>query len=183
MRSERTSPKEELHAAICGLSKGEFVRLRSAAMAFDQHRHEDLLQEAISRTLSGERRWHEGVAFYWHLHEAMRSIAWNWHKKQDERLVLESQSEESSSGAGLLAETGGTTDSPERQLDADLMLERIIETCAADPIVLALVKGKLQGKTGRELREELNLDEKDFNAAAQRLRRSAKALVRKQRYA
>jgi hypothetical protein len=45
------------------------------------------------------------------------------------------------------------------------------------------LKGKLEGKTGSEIRGELHLSQKDFNAAAQRLRRSARALVQGQRYA
>jgi hypothetical protein len=113
----------------------------------------------------------------------MRSIAWDWDKKLDENLVLESQCSENGHNAGLLADAISATPDPERQVTARLMLERIVERCESDPVVLGLLTGKLQGKTGPEIREELNLSQKDFSAAAQRLRRSAKALVRGRRYA
>jgi hypothetical protein len=173
---------EAIRAAISALTGPDILRLRFAAIAFDRDRHEDLLQEAISRSLSGERQWREGVPIYWHLHEVMRSIAWNWHKKFDENLVLASQFE-SDDERGFIGEMTEPAPDPERQAVARLMLGRLVETCGSDRIVLGIISGKLQGKTGSEIREELNLDEKDFNAAAQRLRRSAKALVRGRRYA
>lgn len=174
---------EAVRVAINGLTATDLLRLRLAAMAFDRHRHEDLLQEAIGRTLSGERRWCDGVPICWHLHEVVRSIAWDWNKKLDENLILASQYGDSNEEGGFLERIEESAPDPERQATARLMLERIVNTCGSDPIVLGVISGKLQGKTGAEIREELNLDEKDFNAAAQRLRRSARALVRGQRYA
>lgn len=178
-----TPAVDMVRAAVERLTTEDRIRLLLVAKVFDPHRHEDLLQEAVSRTLSGERKWRDGVALYWHLHQAMRSIAWDWHKKLDENLVLESQCGENGRNASLLAEAEATTPDPERQAAARLMLESIVEACESDPIVLGLLTGKLQGKTGREIREELSLSQKDFSAAAQRLRRSAKALVRGRRYA
>lgn len=169
--------------AVNGLTTADLLRLRFAAIAFDPYRHEDLLQEAISRTLSGERQWRDAVPIYWHLYQAMRSIAWDWSKKANENLIVASQYGDSGDETGFLARIEDTAPDPERQAAARLMLERIMETCGSDPIVLGLISGKLQGKTGPEIREELNLDEKDFSAAAQRLRRSARALVRGRQYA
>ena len=178
-----TQPAEELRVAVERLGTADLVRLRLAAMAFDPCRPEDLLQEAITRTLSGERRWRQGVPLYWHLHEAMRSIAWNWSKKRDENFVLESQCSDLHDEGGFLAGIAGTTPDPERQAAARLALERIVEMCGSGPVVVGLVTGRLEGKTGREIRKELNLSEKDFSAVAQRLRRSARALVRGGLYA
>jgi DNA-directed RNA polymerase specialized sigma24 family protein len=178
-----TPPAEERRAAIERLCDEDLIRLRLVARVFDPRRHEDLLQEAISRTLSGERKWRDGVQLFWHLHEAMRSIAWDWAKKGDENLVLDSQSGADGSEAGYLAGIESAAPDPERQAGARMALERIIETCGADPIVVGLLRGKLQGKTGPEIRDELQLSQKDFSATAQRIRRSAKALFRGRRYA
>jgi hypothetical protein len=181
--SRETPPSEEVRAAIEGLATADLVRLHNVARVFAPRRHEDLLHEAISRTLSGERRWREGVPLFWHLYAAMRSIAWAWGKKGDENLVLESQCGDLGDEAGFLAGIQETAPDPERKAAARLAVERIVERCGSDPVVLGLVTGKLQGKTGREIREELNLSERDFSAAAQRLRRSARALVQGRRYA
>jgi len=176
------SSTEKLCAAIEGLSTEDLVRLHLVARVFDPHRYEDLLQEAVTRTLAGDRTWRDGVELVWHLHECMRSIAWDWSKKRDENLILASQC--GNGDADILAGVEAPTPNPERQAAARLTLERIIEKCGSDPVVLGLISGKLQGKTGREIREELNLNERDFLAAAQRLRRSARnALVRGRRYA
>ena len=113
----------------------------------------------------------------------MRSIAWAWDKKLDENLVLESQCGVNDREAAWLVNAKAATPDPERQAAARLTLERVVENCGSDPLVLGILVGKLQGKTGREIREELGLSEQDFSAAAQRLRRSAKALVRGRRYA
>jgi DNA-directed RNA polymerase specialized sigma24 family protein len=177
-------PSEKLRAAIEGLSIEDLVGLQLVARRFDPHRYEDLLQEAITRTLSGERKWRDGVAFNWHLHECMRSISWDCSRKRDENLFLDSQSGDGNRDMSVLAGSEAATPDPERQTAARLALERIVENCGSDPVVLGLIKGKLQGKTGPEIREELKLSEKDFRAAAQRLRRSArKVIVRGQRYA
>lgn len=181
--SRQTPPAEKLRVAVERLTTADLVRLQLAALAFDPRRHEDLLQEAITRTLSGKRRWREGVQLDWHLHEVMRSIAWDWAKKRDENLILESQCSDVKDEGGFLAGIAGTTPDPERQTSTRLALERIVEMCGSDPVVVGLVTGKLQGKTGREIRKELNLSEKDFSAAAQRLRRSARALARGGQYA
>ena len=178
-----TAPVEELRAAIEYLTTEDRIRLLVVARVFDPHRYEDLLQEAIVRTLSGERKWKDGITLYWHLHQTMRSIAWAWYKKLDENLVLESQCGVNDREAAWLANAEAATPDPERQAAARLTLERVLENCGSDPLVLGILMGKLQGKTGPEIREELSLSEQDFSAAAQRLRRSARAVVRGRRYA
>lgn len=181
--SRETATAEALRAAVDRLSETDLVRLALVARVLDPRRHEDLLQEAIIRTLSGERQWRDGIDLYWHLHETMRSIAWDWGKKHDENLLLESQSGRDGQEAGWLAGVESAAPNPERLAGAKLLMQRIIENCGSDPVVLGLLKGKLEGKTGSEIRAELHLSQKDFNAAAQRLRRSARALVQGQRYA
>ena len=178
-----TPSADELCVAIKGLRTDELIRLHLVAKVFDPRRHEDLLQEAIARTLSGERKWRNGVTLYWHLHQTMRSIAWAWYKKLDENLVLVSQCRVDDRDAASFINAEAATPDPERQAAALLTLERVVENCGSDPVVVGLLMGKLEGKTGPEIREELSLSEQDFSAAAQRLRRSAKALVRGRRYA
>jgi len=174
---------EDLRDAIERLTTGDLVRLRLVAKVLDPRRHEDLLQEAIVKTLCGDRKWRNGIPLFWHLYHAMRSIAWDWAKKLDENLVLESQFGEYDDGSSYLSGFAASAPDPESQAAARLALNRIMEKCGSDPIVLALLTSKLLGKTESEIREELNLNHQDFCAAAQRLRRSAKHALEGQRYA
>jgi len=169
---------DQVRAAIQGLTREDLLRLKAAARSLDKHRYEDLYQEAIAKTLSGERRWRTEVSFSWHLHGCMASIAWNWRKKPDENLLLESQLVENTSEAGVFARLEAATADPERQLSSKTQVELIVEACRGDEVVLALIEGGQLGKSGAEIRKELNLSDKGFKAAAQRLRRTAKKIIR-----
>jgi hypothetical protein len=179
-----SGPNDQLRAAINGLTTPTLMRLQLVARIFDRRRHEDLLQEAILRTLSGKRIWRDGIPIFWHLYGTMKSIASDWAKKHDENLVLESQFPQEGEYPSLLSTVAAPTPNPERQTIARLTVGAIAESCGPDPVVLALLEKKLIGKTETEIREELKLSHQDFSAAAQRLRRSARrAVLEESRYA
>jgi hypothetical protein len=165
--------KEQVRTAIDGLTIKELVRLRFIASALNSRRHEDLLQEAIKRTLAGEREWRAGVDLLGHIHQCMRSIEWAWSKKRDESFLLESQSGTDGEGASI-QRVEDTLPDPERQAGSEMAVQRIMKQCKSDSVVLGVIEGKRLGQTGREIRESLNLSKKDFEAACQRLRRYAK---------
>jgi hypothetical protein len=146
---------DELNNAITELSAADLVRLRLVAKIYDRRRYEDLLQEAICKTLSGERNWRDGITLRWHLYQAMRSIASDWAKKVDENLVLESQLGGDDNDESVLSGFAASTPDPERRAVARLELKRIIKTCESDSTVLALLKSRFQGKTESEIRKEL----------------------------
>ena len=179
----KSPPRDDLLEAVRGLSTADLLRLQLVAKVFDPRRHEDLLQEAICKTLSGERKWRDGVHLFWHLYGAMESIAWDWAKKRDEDLVMDSQIREDGETLGFLSNFAASASNPERQAAARLALSRIIKACGSDSIVLALLTSKLLGKTESEIRKELKLNHQDFCAAAQRLRRSARSALGGRRYA
>ncbi len=81
--------------AVGRLSKHDFARLRTAAriwigglrldtVAADA---DDLVQEAIFRTTSGQRSWKVGVDLFKHLREVMRSIVDSWRKSAERRAL------------------------------------------------------------------------------------------------
>ena len=79
--SQKGQTPSELRDAIAGLSQADLLRLREVARTLMPRDPDDLLQEAIKRTLAAKRTWREGITIFWHLHGAMRSIAWSWAKK------------------------------------------------------------------------------------------------------
>ena len=76
--------------AVAGLSRLDLKRLRAAARAILRslglhtkvRDEDDLVSEAVTRTLYGSRSWRKGVDFTRHLAEAMRSIAWTWRERE-----------------------------------------------------------------------------------------------------
>ena len=86
-------PSEDGHAssneaaeAIVGLSAKERATLRKLARSYWKDRThapnaacdpDDLLQEALVRTLQGTRRWRRSVAILKHLVRTMESISWD----------------------------------------------------------------------------------------------------------
>src|ERR1017187_8382982 len=114
------SPDEHVRAAIEGLTSENLDRLYYMARRFDSRRHEDLLHEAIRRTLSGERRWRDGVEIFWHLYGCMRSIAWEWSKKRDENFILEPESGTDDRDATFLKGISAAAPDPERLAASEL---------------------------------------------------------------
>lgn len=126
---------------------------------------EDLLGEAITATLRGERVWREGVDFFTHLVGCMRSIAFNWSRKgQEEVLVQENE-------ADLFDNIASESPDPERILSATQQLDGIKSIFAADSVASRTVELLAFGFTGREIRELLGLSEMQYAAAIRRIRR------------
>src|SRR5580704_13013780 len=92
--TKHSNTREEVREAIERLSDADFLRLKFIARIFAPNHSEDILQEALMKTLSGERTWRSGISFIWHLRRVMESIAWGWGKKQDNRLALGTEMQE-----------------------------------------------------------------------------------------
>jgi DNA-directed RNA polymerase specialized sigma24 family protein len=70
----------EFQQALLSMSDADLIRVRKAAQLFaaktgGASSAEDLMQEAIKRTLSGDRTWKKGVPITVYLANAIRSIA------------------------------------------------------------------------------------------------------------
>ena len=86
MAEQTSSSPAEVSQAIEALSDADALRLvewsapQEGGAPQTGEEPEDLLQEAITRTLSGERSWKKGISFVFHLDQAMRSICSSWRK-------------------------------------------------------------------------------------------------------
>src|SRR5262245_50870597 len=78
------SPAAVIHA-IQGLTDAEKTALAKIARLYatrTPYGHRDLLQEAMCRVLSGDRKWPKGLSPLLVLGGIMRSVAWQWRRKE-----------------------------------------------------------------------------------------------------
>jgi hypothetical protein len=132
-----TLSRSEIIEAIRALGDGEktglakIARLHAAKTPFD---HADLLQEAMCRVLSGERRWPKGVPPVLFLAGVIRSIAWQWRRKE-----LWSDS---------AAADDVATEPPQEWV---LFLDEFVGSFADDPAAQAVLLAVMAGNKGQEL--------------------------------
>jgi DNA-directed RNA polymerase specialized sigma24 family protein len=129
--------RAEILAVIKGLGDGEktslakIARLYAARTPYDGA---DLLQEAICRVLSGERSWPREIPAVLLLGGVIRSIAWQWRKK------------EQLSGS---AATDGTSANPSQEWS--VYLDEFVVSFADDPAAQAVLVAVMTGCKGQEL--------------------------------
>jgi hypothetical protein len=132
-----TLSRKEIIAALQALGDGEktglakIARLYAAKTPYD---HADLLQEAMCRVLSGERKWRKGLPAVLFLGGVIRSIAWQWRQKE-----LWSNPEASNDAAA---------DPPQEWV---LFLDEFVGSFADDPAAHAVVLAVMAGNKGQEL--------------------------------
>ena len=186
---------DEIDRAISALSDADLNRLRTAArvwirvsgldaVAADA---DDLVSEAIFRTVSGHRSWRVGVDFVHHLRIVTKSILDSWRKSAARRAAA---------GAAEVRET----ELPETEVDPSVEeaepssplldapspepgVERVIvgqqdwraweARFAGDEGASAVLSGIFYEMTGPQVQERFGMTEKQYRAAVRRVRRCA----------
>lgn len=182
--------KIEIDRAVKALTRPEQLRLQQYAMfrvrglgrAAGARDWQDLLQEALYRTLIGAtdisngRHWNKKVDLVKHLTETMRSIASSWKRQFTGReantyLVSELQNSDSEgeeySPADNLSSGHVLTD--ERLIETEEE-DRILSTLRDDPDATAVLEGWMNGLKKNEILAKYDLGEKRYTAAVRRLR-------------
>jgi len=180
---------DEVREAIEGLSSAELnklekysrYRIRGLGRRAAGRDHEDLLKEAITATLSGNRRWRkESVPFQNHLLGTIRSISSHWGEKTstseaylESELVRDNGSDRPYSPFQDIA-----SDVPEadRLLSARQQLDRIYKRFDNDPDIPSLLEGLSLGLSGPEIQAQFKFSKNKYEAALRRLRRGVSAL-------
>ena len=177
---ERTASREEVCSAIAELTDAQLNRIHEyskwQARALSAREYaisqEDLFQEALKRTLSGERQWDRKIRFDVHLIGVIRSIA--SHARERVSAVQVSwnpvaRNEEGEDADGL-ATLSSNEASPERIAATGRFLAQLRERFEHDLDVQLVLDGLREGWT----REEYNhhgLTKERHEAAMKRLRR------------
>lgn len=179
--------EQEVEQAALALRPPDLKRLHAAARAVlrvfgletADRDHEDLLSEALTRTLSGSRRWKRGVDFVRHLGETLRSVAWTWRERQEVRTRAGlSRSDESAAPAdGDVDEHPDVFGRPAPDVEGALLAEErvllIRRHFAGDRGALAVMDAWADGYKAREVRQLTGLSDREYDAAARRIRRFA----------
>lgn len=133
-----TLSRAEVVDAIQALADGEKTALAKMARLYatkTPYDHADLLQEAMCRVLSGERKWPKGISPLLFLGGVIRSVAWQWRRKD---LALGE-----TDGSG-----GPSTDPPQEWA---LFLDEFIGSFGDDPVAQAVLVAVMVGSKGQEL--------------------------------
>lgn len=179
----------EIESAIAALTKAELYRLdkyadfRAGALvgAGLGISGADLLQEALSRTLSGARRWSKVVDFAQHLIATIRSIS-NGEFKRIHGVVFD-LSDGSPDGLKLDERDPGEfalsslIPEPERQVAVREELARIERLFVGDDRASMVMEGLAEGLTGPEIQSYLELSQTEYETIMKRLRRGARREV------
>ena len=159
--------------AIDSLSNADHKKLVLIARYFwnlrklgtDWGEPEDLLFEAVLRTLEGERRWrHSTVSMVRHLDRVMESISGHWVKRREvygQALMTYTLSEIMSA----------ITPSVEDRLNAREQLDAIETLFEDDMDALELLRCKAEERTASEIRSKLGMSSREYETISRRIRR------------
>jgi DNA-directed RNA polymerase specialized sigma24 family protein len=170
--------REEFVQAYTALSEAAQVRLlrNAEVLSFKTNMSgEDLLSEAVLRTIEGERNCPVGTTLTTFLYGAMRSIA------DAERRSL--ATEGTQIGLETLAEDGVEPANLERNAEEAIMARQdysarvtaLLDLFAGDDVALLIVMGDLDETPAEELREMAGLDKTGYASVRRRIRRTLAA--------
>src|SRR5262249_41603582 len=147
----------EAGAAIRSLATADKIALLKIARLFAKktpYDHEDLLQEAICRVLSGTRAWPRDLAALPFLCGVVRSIAWEWRKETPDTLP-----------------DGGDPEGEERRAIASLDVAKIMALFDDDPAAQIIVRGMMEAARGQEVQDWSGLDKTEYERKRPKIRR------------
>lgn len=134
---------------------------------------EDLLQEAITRVLTGSRKLPEGVPMVAFIAGIMRSLKTEYWRRaragSGNREALRLDHTPAESGALELRDPAPT---PERALSAQQELAAIAKLFADDPVALRILACLGEGMSAEQIRVTTGLSKTDYDSARKRMRRA-----------
>jgi RNA polymerase sigma-70 factor (ECF subfamily) len=135
---------------------------------------DDLLQEAITRVLTGARQIPEGVpvvAFIAGIKRSLRTEHWRRHSRGfgRERVLLDHTAGEPERDIIELRDPSPT---PERALAAEQELAAIARLFADDPVALRILACLGEGMSAEQIRVVTGLSKTDYDSARKRMRRA-----------
>jgi hypothetical protein len=175
--ADEYASQTEVIEAIQALTDTDHQKLMVIAKSWQRRRYgsfhgirpEDILSEAIAKTLEGDRKWRKPkVSLVKHLDRVMESISGHIieaRKVQSKATkILHSDIERANYEQDL-------TSSVERQVIARQELEIIQGLFASDEVALNVLRGRAEGKTASEIRADLRLAERDYETVTKRILR------------
>lgn len=147
--------------ALTGGEKTALMKIASAYATRTAYCHEDLLQEAICRVLSGARTWPRDVTALPFLVGVMRSIAWEW--RSEPRNEPPDIADPRSGEAGVIA---------------SLDVIKVIALFDDDVVAQKIVIGMMEGARGQELQDLSGLSKIEYESKRTKIRRRIEKLTK-----
>ncbi len=177
--AEEYATDEEVVAAIRSLTNADGVRLGKIARFRARGlaglglglSADDLLQEAIKRTLGRTRRWRKKVPFVMHLSKTIRSISSHAPDELKGGVVVPAASTRiptAGSTASRSSSRLGTRSAPLLSLNSSRRSRRSSQTT---PEVALVLDGLASGMKGPEIQHDLQITETQYETIMTRLRR------------
>lgn len=157
---------EEIGRRLRRLGPADVVRLTGLARLWSRKLgpglEDDLLNEALARTLSGDRRWPVDVPLAAFLSQVMRSIAGEWRRDQ----LREPRSLDDED-----VQVADEACSPERETAYRHLASRIRQMLADDPIALGIFDLAMTDTAPDAIQKALGINATVYDTARRRLRR------------
>lgn len=182
---QRAATLEEVHAAVSALSVTDLLRLKKYAEARFRmigraamgSSYEDLLQEAVSLTLGGRRRWNkQAVDFLGHLTGVIRSISSHLAERFDPAEAELETEMISINDEGVtrspIENAPSELANPEQNLAAKDEIEKIKALFANDTVAIQVIEGWQLGQTLNEIEKARDISKHECEAAVRRIRRA-----------
>ncbi len=132
---------------------------------------DDLLQEAITRVLTGARRCPRGVVLVAFLAGIMRSLKSEHWRRAAGNSARITGLRAGSARSGRDAALRDPAPDPEHALIAAEELQSIARLFADDAVVLRIIAGLGEGLTAEQIRLAMGLPKTDYDSARKRMRR------------
>ncbi len=183
-KKEPHASEQEIVKAIEQLSPDDQRRLTLTARKLVQgigkkafgFEETDLLQEAITRTLDGRRRWcKDDVTFCRHIYGVMKSVASHWWESEAGAKVIREAdccngSEVARDKNPLLLVEAPNSD-PERKVVEEDFIAKLMQKAASRELAPMILEGMLEGMTGKEIRE-LGITQTQYETEMKWIRRN-----------
>lgn len=175
----KVASRQEVVDAMRGLTVADLRRLQGIARVRTLGLHEvewqDLLHEAVVRTLDGTRQWPVDIGLIVFLRETMRSIASeHWRRRRIDPIMPAPSPRDPSDEVEAIvldAVVDPTTD-PERDAAAAETLARIQQAFDGDLEALHVLQGMALGKSPSEIQDEGQMDARRYASTQRRIRRT-----------
>jgi DNA-directed RNA polymerase specialized sigma24 family protein len=138
---------------------------------------EDLLHEAIKRTLNGDRKWNPDATVVKHLIGCMSSIASEWYKEASKHTELSNSPDSHQASGSIEAEARLILNEAEAKTRLIIEQTRAHLQDEGDSDALSVLESLLQGHRPAEARQKLNMAPEVYIAAKKRIQRLVRRLI------
>jgi len=175
----KVASRQDVDEGLRRLTDADLRRLegiaRVRALGLHELEWQDLLHEAVVRTLDGARQWPMDISLVVFLRETMRSIASeHWRRRKIDPIVPDSPLRDPAEdvAATVLDSVADPTADPERDAAAAETIARIEASFEGDLDALHVLWGMALGKSPSEIQYEGHIDARRYASTQRRIRRT-----------